>query len=303
MKENNSNERTEILPPKDDLVFKLLFGDERNIDILRDFLIAVLDLPEESLEVITISDPHLLRIHKMDKLGILDVKIKTPTGMVINVEIQVTEMKFLIDRIEWYNAKMLASQMKKRGKYKDVGQAITILITTFPLFSQDTVYHHRFVRYDIANKIQLSDTTIIHTLELPKLTAESDGSQLWDWMYFLSAGKREEFEMVAERNEKINQAYGRLEVLSKDERNYLLYEAREKERMDNQTREDSAREEGIKEGIKEGKEEGLKEGKEEGITLVKKVLRLHLENKSPKEIAKLCELPLESVQEILELTQ
>jgi predicted transcriptional regulator len=81
-------------------------------------------------------------------------------------------------------------------------------------------------------------------VKIPKLTAESDGSQLWDWMYFLSAKKREEFEMVAEKNEKVGQAFGRLEVLSKDERNYLLYEARERERVDNLMRERSAREEG-----------------------------------------------------------
>jgi predicted transposase/invertase (TIGR01784 family) len=295
MKQRDVGERNAILPPKDDLVFKLLFGDERNVDILRDFLVAVLDISEDELEEITITDPHLLREYKLDKLGVLDVKVKTSAGTAINVEIQVSSVDLLINRVEWYNAKMLARQMQVGNTYEKVGRAITILITCFELFSQDTIYHHCFVRYDVINKIKLSDTTVIHVLELPKLTAESDGSLLWDWMYFLSAKEREEFEMIAEKNKKVGQAYGRLEVLSKDERAYLLYEARERERVDNLMRENSAREE----GREEGKEEGREEGTELGIELAKQVFKLHLDNKSPEEIAKICKLPIEDVKAIL----
>ena len=39
-----------ILPPKADVVFKRLFGDERNIDILVDFLKSVLDISENEYE-------------------------------------------------------------------------------------------------------------------------------------------------------------------------------------------------------------------------------------------------------------
>jgi predicted transposase/invertase (TIGR01784 family) len=281
MKEGNLSDR--ILPPKNDLVFKLLFGDERNVDILRDFLLAVLDISVEELEIIRVSDPHLLREHEVDKLGILDVKVKSSEGVTINIEIQVSPANFLISRMEWYNAKMLTGQMKINDTYEKVGRAITILITDFELFSQDTVYHHCFVRYDIINKIQLSNTTAIHVLELPKRNAESDGSQLWDWMYFLSAIKREEFEMVAEKNEKVGQAFGRLEVLSQDERNYLLYEARERERIDNLMREREAREEGM----------------EKGMEKARQVFKLHLENKPLEEIAEICKLPLEDVKKLL----
>jgi hypothetical protein len=36
-----------ILSPKNDFVFKLIFGDQRNTDILADFLKAALKLPAE----------------------------------------------------------------------------------------------------------------------------------------------------------------------------------------------------------------------------------------------------------------
>ena len=69
-----------ILPARSDVIFKLLFGNEANKDILTDFLKAVLQIPEEEFTKITIVDPHLLRRYKGDKLGILDVKIETKAG-------------------------------------------------------------------------------------------------------------------------------------------------------------------------------------------------------------------------------
>ena len=41
----------EILPPTDDWIFKLLFGDERNKSILIDLLKSFVELPEEEYEL------------------------------------------------------------------------------------------------------------------------------------------------------------------------------------------------------------------------------------------------------------
>ena len=37
----------DFLPPKSDVVFKLLFGDKRNNDLLIDFLRSVLKIPND----------------------------------------------------------------------------------------------------------------------------------------------------------------------------------------------------------------------------------------------------------------
>ena len=64
----------EFLSPKTDIIFKLLFGDERSVELLTDFLKSVLRIPADEYDEVTIVDPHLLREYKGDKLGILDVK-------------------------------------------------------------------------------------------------------------------------------------------------------------------------------------------------------------------------------------
>jgi predicted transposase/invertase (TIGR01784 family) len=76
----------DFLPPKNDIVFRLLFGDIRNVDLLSDFLKSVLSLSEEDLSEITIVDPHLLRKYPDKKLGILDLKAKTKSGKIVYIE-------------------------------------------------------------------------------------------------------------------------------------------------------------------------------------------------------------------------
>ena len=281
MKEEN---KRKMLPPKNDLVFRLLFGSEESKNILSGILKAILDMPDDEFEILSITDPHLLPEYDGDKLGILDIKIKTKSGHYLNVEMQVDLVKGLGFRIEFYNAKMLVEQMKSANLYSTMKRNISILIINEIMFPESNSYHHCFERYDIKNKVKFPGTTEIHTLELPKLPKDSDKTALWEWMYFLSAEKEDEFEMIAEKNSVINEAVIKLEVLSKDEKARLLYESLEKKRRD-----EAAREEYVREC-----------GETRGIALTKEVLQLSSENKSPQEIADYCQVPLEKILRILE---
>ena len=48
-----------LLPVKSDFVFRLIFGDQRNVDILAAFLRCVLDIPDDEYDHLTIVDPYL----------------------------------------------------------------------------------------------------------------------------------------------------------------------------------------------------------------------------------------------------
>lgn len=61
----------EILSVKLDFLFKLIFGDERNEDILRNFLSAVLERPADEFEEIQFIDTAIKKEHEDDKLSIL----------------------------------------------------------------------------------------------------------------------------------------------------------------------------------------------------------------------------------------
>ena len=65
-----------FLPVKSDVIFRLFFADERNVEFLIGFLKSVLRLPEDDYDKIEIVDPHLLREYAEDKLAILDIKLR-----------------------------------------------------------------------------------------------------------------------------------------------------------------------------------------------------------------------------------
>lgn len=49
----------EYLSPKSDLIFKMIFGDEKNVDILTAFLKSVLNISIDEYQELKIVDPHL----------------------------------------------------------------------------------------------------------------------------------------------------------------------------------------------------------------------------------------------------
>lgn len=234
-----------ILPVKRDVVFKIFFADERNIEFLTDFLKSALTIPTEEYDEVLIVDPHLIREHPTDKLGIIDVKLKTVSGKTIHVEIQVAPLPQMRERIAYYDAKMITEQIGKNERYKDIKQVISIVITEDEFIQNSPNYHHRFTMYDSINRIELTDIVEVHTLELCKIQAAADDSRLCYWMEFIKAEGEIELEAVAQRDPLIKKAVARLMELSADEKTRFLYEAREKERMDMESREEDARAEGV----------------------------------------------------------
>ncbi|MCL2052716.1 MAG: Rpn family recombination-promoting nuclease/putative transposase, partial [Lachnospiraceae bacterium] len=119
------------LLPKVDLIFKLLFGDERNREILKEFLLSVLRLPEEEYEEIIFVDPHLLPEYDGDKLGILDVKVKLKKGKILDIEIQVNPSDVMRERVVFYVSKMVTEQISSGGDYEEIKKVISILIADY----------------------------------------------------------------------------------------------------------------------------------------------------------------------------
>jgi predicted transposase/invertase (TIGR01784 family) len=263
-----------LLSPKSDYVFKLIFGDQKNVDILGAFLSAVLDLPRDEFEDITIIDPHLRKESDNDKLGILDVKILTKTGAVINVEIQVCPVLGIDSRILYYASKMLTEQLASGESYAEIKRVISILITDYNMFNGKG-YHHLFRLRDEGG-LEFSNMLEINTLELPRVPDSGDGTELWDWMSFIKAESKEVLEMLAERSAPMKKAIGRLKELSDDERTRLISEARDKARRDEQARMAWA----------------LQEGK---IEVARKMLKMDM---PIEDISKFTDIPIEKVREL-----
>ncbi|WP_026888175.1 Rpn family recombination-promoting nuclease/putative transposase [Clostridium beijerinckii] len=239
-----------MISPKNDFVFKLLFGDEKNKDLLIELLNSILKMPHDELEDIELINTELLREFAEDRKGILDVRAKTKSGEHVDIEIQVLYTDYMAERTLFYWSKMYNGQIKSGDTYDKLKKCITINIVDFNCIEINKLHTSFHITEDETNK-KLTDVFEIHYLELPKLfdnNIQKDESEpLVQWMMFLQSRNKEAFEMLAEKNEKIKKAYNILEVISKDDNARAAYEAREAELHDQMTRLKSAREEGIKE--------------------------------------------------------
>ncbi len=235
-----------ILSPKNDFVFKRIFGDANHIAPLSGFLQAALGLPEDELAGITVIDPNLNPRYDGDKHCILDVCITTRSGREVDVEIQLEPSRELLDRIQYYTARMVTDKVQSGKKYRDMPQSISIVVMDFPEW-KDARYHHRFRLYDAEAELPYPNSLEIHTLELPKRPAESDGTGLWDWLAFLSSKTREEFDSLAGKGAAMAEAVARLKEMSADERERRLADARAKWQWDEAARIRQKRDEGREE--------------------------------------------------------
>lgn len=233
-----------ILPVKSDIVFRLFFADERNEEFLTDFLKSVLRLPEEDYNEIEIIDPHLLREFDGDKLGIIDVKIRTKSRKIVHIEIQLSVTQELTNRIVFYDSKMITEQISSGNDFSVINKVISIVIMDENLITNSPKYHHRFVFYDADNAVELTDIVEIHTLELRKLPADADGTALYDWARFIDAESEEELKMIETRNPQVGKAVVKFRELSADERVRDTYFRREMLRRDISAQNKKARQEG-----------------------------------------------------------
>jgi predicted transposase/invertase (TIGR01784 family) len=236
-------------------------------------------------------DPNLDREFIEDKLGVLDVKIHTGSGKVIDIEVQIRPQRSIWKRLLFYTSKMVVEQVKSGYQYEQIHRVISILIADFVMVAENAAYHTRFRLYDEHSGARFPDSIEIHVLELPKLH-EADGTPLGNWLRFFSAKTEEDFMTVAQTSPAIKEAWGRIKVLSGDERARALADAREKARMDLDSWLGDARYEGLQAGRQEGLQAGRQEEKRE---IARKLLR---EQMPVETVAGLTGLSLEDIHRL-----
>lgn len=251
---DNINKNVAPLSPKSDYLFKLIFGDTQNIELLRAFLMASLDIPREDYDTVELIDPHLKREFEDDKLGILDILLKTKSGTKVAIEIQVLEVPAMAERVTFYTAKLLAGQISSGIKYKELKKAISIVILDYNLVTDSERYHNRYRLCDIETGSLFTDVMEIHTMELNKLPEQQgrEDGELYNWLCFIAAKRKEEFEMLATKSPELEKAVGTVWRLSADEKIRMEYEYRERAIRDHVSRIEGAFEKGSEQGFERG---------------------------------------------------
>jgi predicted transposase/invertase (TIGR01784 family) len=249
------------LLPKDDFVFRKLFGDQNHVDMIISFLKSFVDLPDEEYVDVTIVSPNLVPEVKDGKACVLDLKLRTRAGKVIHVEVQCADTGEMKERMAVYDAKLLGEQIKSGEDYKDVKRVISVLITDFVLLEeQKKDYHTRFKLRNEDGSIVLTDALEIHILELCKIPVAEDGRKVWPWLKFFDSDTEEEFAMLQQTYPELQKPVARLMELSADEIFRHQKDAWDKARWDEAARMRTAEARGKAEGKAEIALNMLKKG-------------------------------------------
>jgi len=269
-----------LMKPKVDYAFKEIMMDDK---ARLGFLSAVLHIPPEEIKETKILNTHLRKVHEDDKEGILDVRASLNNDTEVDTEIQLMQLKVWPERSTFYVSKMYVEQIKPGDDYTVFKKCVNISILDFVLFPDTPDFYSCFhIREDTRHTLY-TDKIEFHIIELPKLPAEltEHGNTILSWAKFISAERKEDFEMIAKESPYIASAYEQLQVISQDTQKRLEYDAHLKAQLDHNQL------------MKEAEERGEKRG-------MAKVIAKMLKNKSIEQVAAGLELSVEEVQSILE---
>ena len=271
---------TFLMKPKVDFAFKeIMMNETARIG----FLSAVLKLNPNDIKETQILNTNLRKLHEDDKQGILDVRILMNNRVEIDIEIQLAELKVWADRSLFYLSKMYVEQIEAGDTYKVFKRCVSISLLNFTLFPDTEEFYSCFHLLEDTRHTLYTDKMEFHVLEFPKLPNElkEDSSDMLLWAKFINAERKEEFDMLAEKNPYIQSAYEQLQIISQDKQKRLEYEAREKAIRDyNQL-------------MYEAKEQGIEQG--EYKKLLQQILKKMKKNKTIDQIADELEETIETI--------
>ena len=255
-----------IMSPKVDFAFKEIMTNEK---ALRGFLGAVFAIDPKEIRQTTLRNTNLRKIHEDDKQSVLDVLVVMNDSTEIDIEIQLRAMQAWDKRSTFYLCKMVTDQTNINHFYTNLHKCIMINILDFVLFEDTADFHSVFHLNEDHRHSKYTDLLEMHVIELKKMPQSSDGSSLYDWMRFLKATRKEEFEMIAQASEYLREAVNQLELISQDEEKRIEYTAREKMVGDITTwmAESEAK------GRAEGRTEGIAQGKAQERELLAELMR------------------------------
>ena len=167
---------TEQLPKivklKLDIIFKRVFGDIRNKNIIIRFLADILEIKPDDIKEIHFDNVELPSEYCGEKFSRLDLKLELKDvndseTKIINIEMQVNSEPAFKDRTLYYWSKIYSEELKTSEEYDSLRKTICINIINFNLF-ESPEYQSHFQILEKERKELLTDKFSIYFLNLEK---------------------------------------------------------------------------------------------------------------------------------------
>ena len=260
-----------LFDPKEDFVFKALFGTEENKELLISLLNAILK-GKPYIKDLSLNNTELTKILEPNKSSRLDILATSDDGIKFNIEMQCRKTKNLPSRTLFYTSKLYTKDLKENEDYNKT-KVISIWLFGENVTDRKSAINEAFVTFQPTDNDPyeiLSDSIRIIYLELYKYVINNKNidDKLTKWIDFLTNPIILDKNTIEDKD--IEKARKTLEYISTDDNERTILDAIQKSRNDFYNDMTAARE--------EGKEEGLKEGeKNKSIEIAKNMLKLNID--------------------------
>ena len=278
-----------LFDPKEDFIFKMIFGIEENKSILISLLNSILK-GKPYINDVTLENTEISKIFKDGKSSRLDILATDDNGIKYDIEMQCRKTKDIINRTLYYASKSFAKDLKKNEDYNK-SRVISIWIFGENITERIEPISEALMTFQPNQRDKygiMTDNIRIIYLELNKyiVSDENIKYKLSKWVDFLKDPINLNKDTVEDKD--IDKARKTLEYISTSKEERIIIEKIVEGRNDYYSSNTIARE--------EGKEEGLKEGeKNKSIEIAKNMLK---EGLDVNLISKLSGLSVDEINKI-----
>ena len=254
-----------FVDPKTDIAFKKIFGNEAHKSILIEFLneILELDYPIESVEISDTYQPP--KIYGLKSTS-LDIKAKDQSKREFLIEMQVAKETWFPKRAMYYSSKAYGQQLAVGGNYQELKPVIFLGILDFTAFDHESHFSRHLLLNKETKQHDLKDLEF-NFIELPKFTkSENELETIADkWIYFIQQAIKLDHIPENTNTPALRLAYEVAAQHRWSSEELEVYEAQEMQLQISHNVIETARRDGLAQGLGEGKEVGLAQGLEQGI--------------------------------------
>lgn len=285
-----------LVSPRVDFAFKKLFGVEENKDILISLINAVVSDADQVSDIILLN-PYNHKEHQLERLSILDIKATAKMGKHYNIEMQVSEQVYYSQRALYYWSKLYTSQLESGDPFSKLQKTISINLLNFNALNEEAAYHNVFKILNVTSYRSFQEHLELHFIELNKCDDDLTHikTALDRWVNFLKKAEHYDnttFPQILKEEPTIEKAFQKLNILSFDDNEREIYDARVKWMRDEagtiQTAELKGRAEGEQIGIVKGEQQAkyysAKQMLQDGMTI--------------EQVAKYTNLSIDKIEEI-----
>ena len=249
--------------PKDDRIFRIIFGDRKHPKYLIHLLNTLLQ-PKSLIKSVQMLHGDLNSSYADDKLGRLDILAETESGEIVNIEMQTSDEHDFDKRSMFYWSKVYTDQAKKGEEYCDLHKTIFIGILDFVMYKNEPAdrFWYKEIISDASELKCRSEVFERYFFELPKFEKQKGHKHdnLWFWLKFIINPNDEELKGMYRREEIFEEAKSAYDKCISDPETREYFRIRDKAERDYNSALTARERAGVEKGRKEGRQEGLIEG-------------------------------------------